>query len=342
VQNLGCEHLADRQFQLPNPLPAKRPVSEARRKRLRQVIEPLTAINNFTNQQAKACCREANPGYVTKNLKVLVNEGLLAMSAVDSTVTYRWTSSPNEIDPERWIDRQIHGMQVKETPEQERPRERLMRDGARPLSNSDLLAILIRVGVRNESAIVAAQKLATRFASNLAELPKLSPEDLKDVSRAITKASYSQIMAGIELGRRIAKIEAQQGRATAKITSTREAIEYCESEFSRLALDAVQEEFHIVTLDTKHKPIHTHLITRGTLDASLVHPREVFRPAIRDSASAILLVHNHPSGDPTPSREDHSVTDQLTEAGRLLGITVLDHIVVARQRCLSIRESDRC
>ncbi len=317
-------------------------MSEARRNRLRQVIQPLTAINDFTNQQAKSCCREAHPAYVTENLKLLVNDGLLTANAIDNTVTYRWTSLPSEIDSERWIDRQIHGTQVTETPEQERPRERLMRSGVGPLSDADLLAILIRVGVRNESAIVAAQKLATRFSGNLAELPKLSPEDLKAVSRAITKASYSQIMAGIELGRRVAKVESRQGQATTKITSTREAIEYCEQEFSRLASDAVQEEFHIVTLDTKHKPVHTHLITRGTLDASLVHPREVFRPAIRDSASAILLVHNHPSGDPTPSREDHNVTDQLTEAGRLLGITVLDHIVVASQRCLSIRESDRC
>lgn len=317
-------------------------MSEQRRKRLRQVIHPLTSIDDFTISDAKQHCSEATPGYVTRNLKQLVNDGLLFTAAVDSTVRYRWTSPPSEIDPESWIDRQIHGTQVTETPEPERPRERLMRDGVGPLSDADLLAILIRVGVRNESAIVAAQKLATRFAANLAELPKCSPEDLKEVSRAITKASYSQIMAGIELGRRVARIESAQAGATVKITSTREALEYCQQEFSRLASDAIQEEFHIVTLDTKHKPIHTHLITRGTLDASLVHPREVFRPAIRDSASAILLVHNHPSGDPTPSREDHSVTEQLTEAGRLLGITVLDHIVVARQSCLSIRESDSC
>jgi len=104
-------------------------------------------------------------------------------------------------------------------------------------------------------------------------------------------------------------------------------------------MDGRQEQFHIVTLDTKHKPIQTHCITIGTLDASLVHPREVFRPAIRDAASAIVLVHNHPSGDPTPSRQDFCVTDQLTEAGRVLGIAVLDHIVVAGEAGLSIRET---
>jgi DNA repair protein RadC len=124
-----------------------------------------------------------------------------------------------------------------------------------------------------------------------------------------------------------------------KITSTREAIQYCQAEFAYLASEAVQEEFHIVTLDTKHKPIRTHRITVGTLDASLVHPREVFRPAIRDAASAVILVHNHPSGDPTPSREDRQVTQQLTEAGKLIGITVLDHIVVAKEDAVSLRES---
>ena len=314
-------------------------MSEQRRQRLRQVIHPLTQINHFTAREAKDRCHEASPAYVTLNLKHLVSDGLLVMEAVDNTIEYQWTSQPGQFDPEHWIDSQIHGAQVKETPAGERPRERLLRDGVRTLSDADLLAILIRVGVPKESAIVAAQKLAARYASNLAELPKLSPEELKQISPAITKASYSQIMAGIEMGRRVARVESRQLQFAVQITSTRAAIEYCEQEFAALAVDAVQEEFHIVTLDTKHKPIHRHFITRGTLDASLVHPREVFRPAIRDSASAILLVHNHPSGDPTPSREDHAVTEQLTEAGRLLGITVLDHIVVARQRCVSIRES---
>ena len=317
-------------------------MSEDRRKRLRQVILPLRSINHFTSSEAKAQCREAHPAYVTRNLKLLVSDGLLETVAVESKITYCWKTSADQIDPEQWIDLQIHGTQVKQTPEPQRPRERLLRDGAGQLSNADLLAILIRVGVRNESAVVAAQKLATRFAPNLTELRKMGPDDLKLISRAITKASYAQIMAGIEVGRRISRDEAKQDRQFVSITSTREAIDYCEHEFSRLASDGVQEEFHIVTLDTKHKPIHTHLITRGTLDASLVHPREVFRPAIRDSASAILLVHNHPSGDPSPSREDHQVTDQLTEAGKLLGINVLDHIVVASKHCASIRESDRC
>ncbi len=138
-------------------------------------------------------------------------------------------------------------------------------------------------------------------------------------------------MAGIELGRRIAALRDQGVAAALRISSCDDAIAYCMRVFARLACDAKQEEFHIVTLDTQLAPIAHHRITVGTLDASLVHPREVFRAAIRDAASAIILVHNHPSGDPTPSPEDRAVTRKLKEAGELIGIRVLDHIVVARQ-----------
>ncbi len=239
---------------------------------------------------------------------------------------------------DQWIDQQIHGNQVRESPLSSRPRERLLRNGAAALSEADLLAILIRVGVPKESAVTGGQRIANRFADRIEALADCSQVELRQISPAATQASYAQIMAGIELGRRIATIESTRRATSTRITSTREAIDYCRHRFARLASDGRQEQFHIVTLDTKHKPIQNHCITVGTLDASLVHPREVFRPAIRDAASAILLVHNHPSGDPTPSREDHRVTEQLTEAGHLLGIEVLDHIVVAREDCLSIRE----
>jgi DNA repair protein RadC len=118
--------------------------------------------------------------------------------------------------------------------------------------------------------------------------------------------------------------------------TTEKACEFCERHFTRLATDGLQEEFHIVTLNTKNHVIATHQITVGTLDASLVHPREVFRLAIRDAAASIIAVHNHPSGDPTPSREDLAVTKRLKEAGVTLGITVLDHIAVARGGSVSV------
>lgn len=314
-------------------------MSDERRERLESVIHPLIKLEKFSSQQAKRLCTQSKPGFVTRTIGQLVREGILAECVIDKDVHYRWNVDPHrDFQPSSWIDHQIHGVQVKQSPEHERPRERLLRDGPAALSNADLLAILIRVGVPKESAVVAAQKLANRFADQLDELPKCSPAELKEISPAATPASYAQIMAGIELGRRIAGAESNRSSATVKITSTQEAIRYCESRFARLAVDGVQEEFHIVTLDTKHKPIQSHCITVGTLDASLVHPREVFRQAIRDAASAVLLVHNHPSGDPTPSREDRQVTEQLTSAGKLLGIDVLDHVIVARDRCLSIRE----
>ncbi|HID21576.1 MAG TPA: hypothetical protein EYP14_04160, partial [Planctomycetaceae bacterium] len=108
--------------------------------------------------------------------------------------------------------------------------------------------------------------------------------------------------------------------------------------FARLAENAAQEEFHVLCLNTKHEVLSSHRISVGSLDASLVHPREVFRPAVKEAAAAILLVHNHPSGDPTPSRQDLAITERLEEAGRTLGIDVLDHIIVARRGHLSLRE----
>ncbi|EMI22600.1 DNA repair protein RadC [Rhodopirellula maiorica SM1] len=312
-------------------------MSTDRRKRLAQVIEPLTALDEFSSEQAKSVCEPAKPAYVTSTLKTLVREGILQRIVVDDQHRFRWCE-PEQFQPEKWIDQQIHGLQVRETPEHERPREKLLRNGAASLSNGDLLAILIRVGVQKQSAIAGGNLLGNRFAMHLEKLPRTDREELREISPTINRVSYAQIMAGIELGRRVAAAQASHRQDEIKITSTESAIQYCANEFARLATDAVQEEFHIVTLDTKHKPIRTHQITIGTLDASLVHPREVFRPAIRDAASAILLVHNHPSGDPTPSREDIQVTSRLTDAGKLLGIIVLDHIIVASQRCLSIRE----
>ncbi len=313
-------------------------MSDDRRKRLENVLQPLIELDQFSPDTAKRVCSESKPAYVTRTIKQLVSSGLLQIVIADEKEHFRWTSKEREDDSQRWIEQQIHGVQIKETPKQDRPRERLMRDGAATLTNADLLAILIRVGVPKESAVVGAQKIANRYAERLGELPKCSARELKEISPAATASSFAQIMAGIELGRRIAEAEFRQQPPEIKITSTKQAIDYCSKQFARLAMDGVQEEFHIVTLDTKHKPIRTHRITVGTLDASLVHPREVFRPAIQDAASAVILVHNHPSGDPTPSREDHQVTNQLTDAGKLIGIQVLDHIVVARMNSISIRE----
>jgi DNA repair protein RadC len=314
-------------------------VSENRKQKLQSMLYAIRDLNDFSPNEAKLVCRDLAPAYVTLTLKKLVRGGLLNAIATDAQERLRWVTS-DKSDLEQFIERQIYGDQVKQTPEQDRPREILLRDGAARLTTDQLIAILIRVGVTGESAVQAGRKLANRFAERLTELPDAGLAELRKMTPAIRKDSFSQIMAGIELGRRIAALKDEQTITQIRIKGCDDAIRYCMKAFSRLALDGKQEQFHIVTLDTQHGPIANHLITVGTLDASLVHPREVFRPAIRDAASAILLVHNHPSGDPTPSAEDRAVTRKLRDVGNLIGIQVLDHIVVARERGRSIMSEE--
>lgn len=313
--------------------------TEKRKQKLTLLFETLSPIPAFSKQQAREKCPDLSAHFVASALNDMVREGVLDRYQSSDQETYAWRDSRIRVDPAHWIHRHVNGSQVHAQPEQERPRERLLSHGAEALSDSELLAILIRVGVKGESAIEAGKRLAIAFEGKLSDLRRSGKDELREVSPAITVTSYAALMAGVELGRRVTRHEQEHRAANSPITSTRAAVEYCDRRFSGLAHSGVQEEFHVVTLSTKHLPINTHLITRGTLDASLVHPREVFRPAIRDSASAVILVHNHPSGDATPSREDHQVTDRLTDAGKLLGINVLDHIVVASEGSISIRET---
>jgi DNA repair protein RadC len=282
-------------------------------------------------------CQSERPAFITKVVNELVRDGWLLAEADDGELRYRWNDGRGEFSASRWLDGKIFGTQVKARPTPDRPRERLLKLGASELETADLLAILIRSGLPGESALSAGDKLARHFASRLEQLPDAGRAELRDISRAVSAPAYCQIMAGIELGRRIAALVDRP--AATRIGSTREALEFCQKTFARLIRDGRQEEFHIVTLDTKNQVIDTHRVTVGTLDASLVHPREVFRKAIRDAAQSIILVHNHPSGDPTPSREDHQVTRRLEAVGETVGIRVLDHIVLGHPDCVSIRES---
>ncbi|NND97853.1 MAG: hypothetical protein HKN47_11050, partial [Pirellulaceae bacterium] len=185
-----------------------------RRKRLESVLHPLVALDDFSADDAKRHCAEASSRYVTTTLKQLVREGILSEHTVDDLARYRW--SVKSFEPEKWIDQQIHGLQVKETPPEDRPRERLLRDGPDSLSNADLLAILIRVGVRNESAVAGGVKIANRFDARLPDLPRCSPLDLKAISPAATASCYAQFMAVIVLGRRMARADAAVDDAPTK------------------------------------------------------------------------------------------------------------------------------
>ena len=307
-----------------------------RKEKLKSILYAIRELDNFSADGAKQVCCDTNAAYVTKVLNQLTRDGLLMRVERDKEGYFRWVrNTPHSTD--HWIDAQVYGEQVKQSPEQDRPRELLLRDGVSKLSDAQLIAILIRVGTVGESAVQAGRKLSNRFPEDrIANLADASLTELRAISKTIRKDSYAQVMAGIELGRRIASLKDQQQTPPERIRGSDDAIRYCMRAFGRLAIDGKQEEFHIVTLDTQHGPINSHLITVGTLDASLVHPREVFRAAIRDSASAILLVHNHPSGDPTPSREDRAVTDRLVQVGDVIGIRVLDHIIVAKERGRSV------
>jgi DNA repair protein RadC len=306
----------------------------ARFDRLYEALKVLLVQERFTLAQMKERLPHEIPGYITQLVHQLEREGHLR----DNDGTYSWTCELNDFPAQSWVQAQVHGTQLLLTPEEDRPRERLLAHGAASLRTAELLAILIRVGRRGESALQAGEKIAARYNDRLHCLADAGRGELRDIASAIGDTAYCQIMAGIELGRRVAMSFAGNKNRVTRITDSACALQFCRDQFARRANDATQEEFHVVTLDVQLHVVGTHLISVGTLDRSLVHPREVFRPAIKDAAKSILLVHNHPSGDPTPSEEDLVVTSRLEEAGSTLGVPVLDHIVVAHGGAVSIRE----
>jgi len=302
--------------------------------RIQSALNALLVQEKFTLPDMKQCISGEQPAYVTRIVHQLEREGHLR---ADDGV-YCWTCELADFPAQAWVTAQVHGTQLPETPAEDRPRERLLAHGAPALRTAELLAILIRAGRKGESALQAGEKLAGRYKDQLQRLCDAGRGELKEIAASVGETAYCQIMAGIELGRRIAQSLADAQQPRERIVSSEDALGYCRTHFARLATDGCQEEFHVATLDTQHQVMGTHRISVGSLDRSLVHPREVFRPAIKDAAKAIILVHNHPSGDPTPSEEDFVVTTRLEEAGKTLGIQVLDHIIVARCGATSIQE----
>ena len=192
------------------------------------------------------------------------------------------------------------------------------------LSPAELIAMA--TGRRGAEAYADAHRLVEKLG--LRKLADAGEAEILEVCRRMSTDAIQRLMAGVEIGLRIAELKTEYGPET-RITSPASAIRFCKEHFIRLARDSKQEEFWIVTLNTKNEPIDRHQITVGTLKNSLVHPREVFRPTIRDAANGLLVLHNHPSGDPTPSDQDISVTERLEQTGEIVGIPLIDHIVVA-------------
>jgi DNA repair protein RadC len=219
---------------------------------------------------------------------------------------------------------------LRELPRAERPRERLKSLGAQALSSSELLAILIGTGTSGRSALAVAHDALARTDGSLRRLSAQPVAALTAVP-GLGSVRAVVIHAALELGRRLASESRDEG---APLRSPRDVW----AAFAPRLEDLPVEEFHVAVLDAQHRLERDITITRGILNSSLVHPREVFREAIAERAAAIILIHNHPSGDPTPSADDRAITAQLVAAGRLLDIPVADHLIIGRGRYLSFAE----
>lgn len=218
---------------------------------------------------------------------------------------------------------------LKELPPDERPREKMWDRGAQALSNAELLAVLIRTGVAGQSAVRVAEKLLLAW-DGLSGLAAASPVDLASF-HGMGQAKAAAVAAALELGKRLA---AEKGVPRRVIRAPRDVADLMLPQMRYLR----QEHFVIILLNTKNHVLACCTISVGSLNASIVHPRELFREAISRSAAHVVLVHNHPSGDPTPSAEDVALTHRLVEAGRLLDISVVDHVVIGDGRYVSMQE----
>jgi DNA repair protein RadC len=218
---------------------------------------------------------------------------------------------------------------IKELPEEERPRERLERCGAHALNSAELLAIILRVGTRDENVIRVAQRLLASYGG-LAGLHQMPFSDLVAI-KGLGLAKAAQLKAAFELGRRLLNAVPEE-RYTVK--SPEDAARLLMLEIGALE----QEHLTAIILNTKNQVLKVHPIYVGSLNSASVRVGELFREAIRINAAAIIVAHNHPSGDPTPSPEDVSVTRQMVEAGKLLNVDVLDHLVICQARWVSLKE----
>lgn len=221
---------------------------------------------------------------------------------------------------------------IKEWPEEDRPREKLLHNGAQSLTEAELLAIILRTGNAStkETALDHARTLLKRF-NGLRGIDEASPKELR-VIKGLGSAKLAQIKACLEMGRRLGR---QTWKAGEPLKSPENVFRHFQDKFRKLK----REVFYAVLLNNKNRKIREVKISEGSLTASLVHPREVYNPVIRESAAAVLFVHNHPSGDPTPSQEDMEITRRLKEVGEVMGIRVLDHVVIGHDRYFSF--SDR-
>ena len=220
---------------------------------------------------------------------------------------------------------------VRDLPEDERPREKLLASGAASLSDVELLAILLRTGTRTQSVLhVAEEVLANYRDRGLVSVVHMAPAELAEV-KGIGQAKAATILAAVELGRRLASKAAEKFET---IHGPEDVAAYAMPHFRY----ELREHFAVMLLDTKNHVLGMPTVSVGSLSASIVHPREVFRVAIQQAAASIILLHNHPSGDPSPSQEDIAVTEQLIKVGKIMDLPVLDHIIIGDNNFISLKE----
>ncbi|MEI2355598.1 RadC family protein [Mesobacillus zeae] len=218
---------------------------------------------------------------------------------------------------------------IRDYPQSERPRERFILNGPQSLSNHELLALVLGTGTKNEPVLQLANRLLSQF-EGLRLLKDATLEELTSI-KGIGKAKAIHILAAVEIGRRIANHTIDERYV---VRSPEDGAKYLMNDMRFLP----QEHFVCLYLNTKNQVIHRQTIFIGSLNASIVHPREVFKEAVRRSAASVICAHNHPSGDPSPSREDIEVTKRLAECGKIVGIEILDHLIIGENKYVSLKE----
>lgn len=226
---------------------------------------------------------------------------------------------------------------VKDLPKYERPREKLRNKGVSDLSNKELLAIIISKGIKGESVLVTVEKLIKLFGS-LQKILEASVEDLMQL-RGIGMAKACQLVASFELSRRLVKesLEYEKNRIKKNaISNPSDIVNYIRTEIN----DFSKEHFYVISFDVRNRIIGYDEVSKGTLSASLVHPRETFEFAIRRHAAQIIVAHNHPSGDSEPSEDDIRISKRLYDAGKIMGIELLDHIIITKDGYCSLKDKN--
>lgn len=224
-----------------------------------------------------------------------------------------------------------YNVAISDLPESERPREKMYKMGPKALSNAELLAIILRTGIKNQSALNLAYKILSKH-NGLRFLVNTTVEELSQID-GIGLAKATQLMAAAELGRRISQYKTDD-----------EIYIRCPKDAAELLMEDMRylnkEHMKVILLNIKCKVISVEEISVGSLSSSLAHPREIFIPAVKKSSAAIIMVHNHPSGDPHPSKDDVDLTKRIYEAGKILGIELYDHIIIGNGNYVSLKEKN--